>query len=138
MRLNGPDFNHIKWRLIKPQFAKTYMPEFRKEVDKMIRYQRMTIKNVFKEGSDEASRAGKKALKELDSRKEDLDRIDHVEELSEEEARQIDSLQNAPEPVDSVQTPGPVEGEVVAAPDSRVVMPESDRVSDPIIKEENE
>ena len=98
----------------------------------------MTIKNVFKEGSDVASRSGKKALKELDSRKEDLDMIDRVEELSEEEARQIDSLQNAPEPVDSVQTPGPVEGEVVAALDSSVVMSESDRVSDPIIKEENE
>ncbi len=145
VRLKGPDFNHIKWRLIKPQFAKTYMPEFRKEVDKMIRYQRMTIKNVFKEGSDVASRAGKKALKELDSRKEDLDMIDRVEELSEEEARQIDSLQNAPEPVDSVQTPDQVggdpvapEGDAVAPEGEATVMPDSDRASDPIIKEENE
>ena len=64
--------------------------------------------------------------------------IDRVEELSEEEARQIDSLQNAPEPVDSVQTPDQVGGDPVAPEGDATVMPESDRASDPIIKEENE
>lgn len=109
VRLKGPDFNHIDWRLMKPQFVNAYMPEFRKEVDKMIRYQRMTIRNVYKEGSDAASRAGKRAMKELDSRKEDMALIDHVEELSDEEKRQLDSLQTAPEPVDTVQVVTPAD-----------------------------
>ena len=103
VRLKGPDFNHIDWRLIKPQFINAYMPEFRKEVDKMIRYQRMTIRNVYKEGSDSASKAGKRAIdRELGSRREDLEMIDRVQELSAEEAAQIDSLQNAPEPIDTL------------------------------------
>ena len=96
VQLHGPDFNHIDWRLIKPQFVGAYMPEFRNEVDKMIRYQRMTIRNVYKEGAESASQAGKRALKELDSRKADIEMLDRVEELSEDDRRQIDSLQNAP------------------------------------------
>ena len=97
VRLKGPDFNHIDWRLIKPQFVNAYMPEFRNEVDKMIRYQRMTIRNVYKEGSDSASKAGKRAIsRELGSRREDLEMIDRVQELSAEEVRQIDSLQTNP------------------------------------------
>ena len=103
VRLKGPDFNHIDWRLIRPQFVNAYMPEFRKEVDKMIRYQRMTIRNVYKEGSDVAARAGKRAIaRELESRRADLEMIDHVEELSAEEAAQLDSLQNAPAPADTL------------------------------------
>ena len=103
VRLKGPDFNHIDWRLIKPQFVNAYMPEFRKEVDKMIRYQRMTIRNVYKEGSDAASRAGKRAIdRELGSRREDIELIDRVQELSEDELRQLDSLQTAPEPIDTL------------------------------------
>ena len=104
VRLKGPDFNHIDWRLMKPQFVNAYVPEFRKEVDKMIRYQRMTIRNVYKEGSDAASRAGKRAInRELESRREDMALIDRVQELSEDEARQLDSLQTAPAPADTVE-----------------------------------
>ncbi|MBR6456994.1 MAG: hypothetical protein IKS71_00205 [Bacteroidales bacterium] len=110
VRLKGPDFNHISWKLIKPQFINAYMPEFRGEVDKMIRYQRMTIRNVYKEGSDSASKAGKRALKELDSRRADLEMIDSVQELSAEEAARLDSLQTAPAPADTVDV-SPREGE---------------------------
>ena len=124
VRLFGPDFNHIDWKLIRPQFVNAYMPEFRKEVDKMIRYQRMTIRNVYKEGAESASKAGKRALKELDSRKDDLALIDRVEELSDEDRRQLDSLQNAPEPVDTLQTPDQVGGDAT-------VMPDPDRASMP-------
>ena len=87
-----------------------YVPEFRKEVDKMIRYQRMTIRNVYKEGSDAASRAGKRAIdRELESRREDMALIDRVQELSEDEARQLDSLQTAPAPADSTVISSEVE-----------------------------
>ena len=95
VRLNGPDFNHLKWRLIRPQFVNAYMPEFRREVDKMIRYQRMTIRNVYKEGSDAAINAGKAAMREMDKRKADLELIDRVEEIPEDEAKQLDSLSKA-------------------------------------------
>ena len=125
VRLKGPDFNHIDWRLIRPQFVNAYMPEFRKEVDKMIRYQRMTIRNVYKEGSDAASRAGKRALKELDSRRADMEMIDRVEELSEDEAKQIDSLNTAPEPLDTLQAAPADSGSVVISSEAEGVVEKS-------------
>lgn len=95
VRLKGPDFGHVKWGLIRPQFVNSYMPEFRSEVDKMIRYQRMTIRNVYKDGSDAAITAGKAAMREMEKRKADLELIDRVEEIPEAEARQLDSLASA-------------------------------------------
>jgi len=136
VRLNGPDFNHLKWRLIRPQFVNAYMPEFRREVDKMIRYQRMTIRNVYKEGSDAAINAGKAAMREMDKRKADLELIDRVEEIPEDEAKQLDSLSkadtealdsldaaaaaadsmaNVPAQLDSLETVSPVTPEVAPA-----------------------
>lgn len=117
VRLNGPDFNHLKWRLIRPQFVNAYMPEFRREVDKMIRYQRMTIRNVYKEGSDAAINAGKAAMREMDKRKADLELIDRVEEIPEDEAKQLDSLSKADaEALDSLDAAAAVADSLATVP----------------------
>lgn len=96
VNLKGKDFDHIKFRLMKAQYANLKVPNFHEDVDELLYDRRNAVRGAISKDSDNIISSGHSAMNSFEkARSEDIEAMDQIVEIP-EDSDGIDNLTALP------------------------------------------
>ena len=93
IKIFGPDFDHWKYRLVRPLYKNTSLPVFTEQVDNLQLNLSTSIRDIFARGVDRAVQEARAAQNAITGRKRELDYGSGEDELlSADEQNQIEVM----------------------------------------------